>query len=110
MVSELFHGDDLSPPSVPELAHEWGVSPDHFSRTFRRALGCTVPEYARRVRVRRAARLLHASTSPLADVAAACGFADQSHLTRQFRRESGFTPAAYRLLARSGSIPRGLPT
>jgi AraC-like DNA-binding protein len=92
----------VAPPSLFELARDSGVSPGHFSRSFRRATGCTVPEYARRVRVRRAARLLRASSAPLADVAAACGFADQSHLTRQFHLESGFTPAAYRRAARSG--------
>ncbi|HKC25574.1 MAG TPA: AraC family transcriptional regulator, partial [Thermoanaerobaculia bacterium] len=95
-----------APPRVAELALDSGVHPDSFSRSFRKQLGCTVPEYVRRVRLRRAARLLRLSATPLSDVAAACGFADQSHLTRQFRDASGFTPGAYRRFARSAAPVR----
>jgi AraC family transcriptional regulator len=48
------------------------------------------------MRVERAARLLRDTAMPLADVAAACGFCDQSHLARSFRHVLGCTPSDYR--------------
>jgi AraC-like DNA-binding protein len=48
---------------------------------------------ARRLRLAR--RMLEGG-SAIAETAAATGFADQSHLTRHFRRSLGFTPGAYR--------------
>ncbi|MNL88332.1 DNA-binding transcriptional activator FeaR [compost metagenome] len=42
------------------------------------------------------ARSLLASSTPLAEIAAASGYADQSHMTREFKRRYGVTPLAYR--------------
>jgi AraC family transcriptional regulator len=88
---------------VAEVAAEAGVHPVHLARVFRRHLGCTVSEYVRRVRVARAASLLGAGAR-ISEVAHGCGFADQSHLTRQFRRETGLTPAAFRRLAAPSDV------
>ena len=87
-------------PSLRELAVDAGVHPGHFARAFRRHAGCTVGEYVRRVRIERAMRAIDAG-GVLADVAAMCGFADQSHFTRAFRRVTGSTPAAYRRQAKT---------
>lgn len=89
---EQLHDD---PRALSDVAAAAGVHPGHFARAFRRHAGCTVGEYVRRVRVERAKERI-ASGDALADVAIACGFADQSHFTRTFRRIAGVTPAAYR--------------
>lgn len=94
LVEEFIH-----PPSASELAREAGVSPSHLSRAFRSAHGVSIPRFVRRLRVRRAASLLAHTDRPVADVALAAGFYDQSHLTRSFREAMGVTPAAYRKLA-----------
>ncbi|MDT1062613.1 helix-turn-helix transcriptional regulator [Paracoccus sp. CPCC 101403] len=52
-------------------------------------------------RVGRARHLLRGAM-PIAQVAFACGFSSQSHLTRAFRKLAGRTPAEYRALARAG--------
>jgi AraC family transcriptional regulator len=47
-------------------------------------------------RVKRAKDLLHGTNMPIAGVAAACGFADQSHLTRVFSKAFGISPGVWR--------------
>ena len=85
-----------SPPRLGELSDLVGVHPVHLARAFRRRFGCSVGDYARRVQVGRAALLLEESELPLAAVASDAGFADQSHMTRVFRDETGVTPGAWR--------------
>ena len=80
--------------SLGDLAAAAGLSRFHFLRCFRRAAGQTphADQVSRRVN---AARRMLATGGAPADVAVACGFADQSHLTRLFRRLLGVTPGAY---------------
>ncbi len=73
-----------------------GVSTGYLSRVFSREMGETFSRYVRRVRVQRAQELLSGTTLAISDVADLCGFADQSHLTLAFRKETGETPALFR--------------
>jgi AraC family transcriptional regulator len=85
--------------SLADLAAEaGGVHPGYLAGAFRRHFGSTVGAYVRRQRIALACRHLTSSGAPLAEVALLAGFADQSHFTRTFRRETGLTPAAYRKL------------
>lgn len=79
-----------------ELAAVLGYSEFHFNVAFRNALGIPPHEYLVRRRIERAQQLMLASELPLCQIAAECGLADQSHLTRLFRRLVGDTPAAWR--------------
>jgi AraC family transcriptional regulator len=92
--------DELSrrPPALGDLAKECGVHPSHLARSFRLYYGRSIGAYVRELRVSRAKDLLLSPSRQvsLADVALACGFADQSHLTRVFRRLEGVTPARFR--------------
>jgi AraC-like DNA-binding protein len=85
--------------SLRELAKRAGLSPFHFHRLFRRHVGMPPHEYQLRRRILRARALL-AEGRLAADVAAATGFADQSHLTRHFKRLLGIPPAGYSRRAR----------
>lgn len=67
------------------------------ARQFRAAFGTSPYNYLVMRRLGRARRLLTLGTG-VAEVAAACGFADQSHLTRQFHRAYGVTPGRWRAL------------
>ena len=82
--------------SLPELATELAVSPYHLSRTFSQGTGHTISKHRIRLRVRAALERLAAGDRDLARLAAELGFADQSHLTRSIRIETGSTPAALR--------------
>ena len=81
---------------VADLAHEAGVHPVHLARVFRAHAHKTAGDYVRDLRVRAACDLLRDPDFPLAAVAAECGFADQSHFTRIFKRTVNTTPGEFR--------------
>jgi len=81
--------------SLDDLANLVHVSPFHLLRVFRAAVGLPPHAYLNQVRVRQAKTLLAANV-PLADVALQTGFADQSHLSKQFKRIVGVAPGVYR--------------
>lgn len=79
-----------------ELAELINVSTRHFTRAFRQTFGTTPHAYVLARRVELAAEMMAGSEEKLAVIAAACGFHDQSHLNRIFRRVKGVTPAVWR--------------
>lgn len=81
--------------SLREIAAAVGVHRVNLAREFRRHFGVTIGERIRELRVADAQQRIAAGHS-LADVAAATGFADQSHFTRTFLRATGITPGQYR--------------
>ncbi|MBV8566519.1 MAG: AraC family transcriptional regulator [Methylobacteriaceae bacterium] len=80
---------------LSELAAVAGLSRYYFLRAFRREIGLTPHAYLLNRRVN-AARILLARGTPPSQAAAACGFFDQSHLTRAFKARTGVTPGAFR--------------
>jgi AraC family transcriptional regulator len=95
---EQLHDEWRRTPDLAELADTAGVHPVYLARAFRRRYGCSPGEYLRRCRMERAIALLHDRRVALADIAATCGFVDQSHFTHAFRRQHRCTPAQYRAL------------
>ena len=79
------------PVTLQELAELAQANPFVLLRQFKRDYGVTPHEYLRVHRVNRAREFIRRGLR-LADVAALCGFADQSHLNRQFKRTVGVTP------------------
>lgn len=90
--------EDGAPFSIrlSAMAEGAGVSPTRLARVFRRHFGVTPGAYLRRARVDRASRAIERGDGSLAEIAAAAGFADQSHLGRAFKKERAVTPARYR--------------
>lgn len=102
---ELLNSQLADPPSLEELAAAVDLSPFHFVRVFRRATGLPPHAWLRQRRLEQARALLKSGCAPLA-VAMQLGFADQSHLTRQFKQNYGVGPGEYRKAsARSFNIP-----
>src|SRR5262249_60161039 len=85
-----------SPLSLGEVAGEVGLSPFHFLRSFRRALGITPHQYLMRTRLVRAIALLSDTAMPVTEVAYEAGWADLSNFIRTFRRDVGCSPREFR--------------
>jgi len=79
-----------------DLAAIVRLNPSHFCRAFRNSLGEPPHAYVIRRRVERAQGLMLSTDASLSDIALDCGLADQSHLTRLFRRIVGDSPRAWR--------------
>lgn len=82
--------------ALTDLAAQTGFSPFHFCRLFKQSMQITPHQYMIRRRVERAKYLLQHSQLSIAEIAVACGFAHQSHLSRHFRRWVGTSPKAFR--------------
>jgi len=91
----------LDPPSLSALAAMAGLSKYQLLRRFEKAYGVPPHAWLLLQRAERARALIRDGAS-LALAAAACGFADQSHLTRIFVRQFGFTPGAWRRASTRG--------
>jgi AraC family transcriptional regulator len=83
-------------PSIDSLARAEGVSREHLARAFRSHFHTAPADFLRRVRLDQARRRLLEGDDPIAAIAAECGFADQSHLTRVCQSELQVTPGALR--------------
>ena len=85
--------------TLADLAADAGLSRYQFLRAFTRLTGLPPHAYLLQRRVQRARQLVRGGL-PLAETAAASGFADQSHMTRYFARCFGLTPGAFTPFAR----------
>ncbi len=93
---EILHAGFAEPPRMMDVAAAVGVHPGHLARAFRDHFRMSPSDYLRRRRLEWAAAELARGETPLASLAVAAGFADQSHFTRAFRRHTGLTPDRYR--------------
>lgn len=73
-----------------------GLHPGHLCRAFRQFRGQSLGECVRGLRVQFVCRRLVETEEPLHAIALEAGFADQSHMTRTFKRMTGYPPGAYR--------------
>jgi AraC family transcriptional regulator len=83
---------------LAELAAQAQLSRSHFAQAFRQLTGHAPHQYLLRVRLSHARRMLAQENEAisLSEIAAACGFFDQAHLSRHFRRAFGTTLTAFR--------------
>ena len=84
------------PPGLAELGQLADVSPSRLARAFRQRFGCSVGAFARRLRVAHARAAVLRTRRELAEIALEAGYADQSHMIREFRRHLGCTPGELR--------------
>lgn len=84
------------PLAVSDLARRADLSASQLQREFRRLFGMTVGDYILRLRLLMARRRLRATTDAVGRIATECGFYDQAHFTRAFKKHTGQTPLEYR--------------
>ena len=82
--------------SLEEMAAELGMSQYYFCHLFKQSMGISPHQYLIQQRVERAKFLLSRSKRSIASIAVECGFANQSHLARYFRRYTGVNPSQFR--------------
>ena len=85
-----------APLAVADLAAIAAMSPSHFAKSFKATTGEPVWSYVQRRRCERAREQLMSSRESIAQIAYACGFANQGHLTSVFKKAFGVTPGAMR--------------
>lgn len=86
----------LSSFSIEQLCHDAGISHAQLLRRFKAAYGMTVIAYVLRKRIALACELLETTDLPVRSIALSCGFADEIHFMKCFKREIGLTATAYR--------------
>ena len=91
-IRDHYH-EPVTNQQLSRLAH---MSVRAFERKFYSSFHSTPQKYLRKLRLRMASRALVYTNLPLAKVALSCGFVDQSHFSREFRRLFGRTPRNYR--------------
>lgn len=85
---------------LDSLASVAELSPFHFSRVFKLATGVSPYHFVLEQRLKRSRRLLSDSNLGLAELALACGFANQSHFTAAFTKATGVSPGRFRRQAK----------
>jgi AraC family transcriptional regulator len=79
------------------------LSPSHFYRVFRRSFGETPHAFITRMRIERAKYLMAETEALLSEIALDCGFVDQAHFSRSFKKMTGTSPHLWRGQHRIGS-------
>ena len=92
-----FIEENLSQPlTLAERAEQAALSEDHFARMFRQSMGLAPHQYVMQRRMEKAKALVQHTTTPLTDIALACGFNSASHFSNRFRSMMGITPSQLR--------------
>ncbi|MDQ8031253.1 helix-turn-helix domain-containing protein [Bordetella genomosp. 1] len=92
--------EDLSLPQAAAAAH---LSPNYLAHLLKKETGKTFVELLTERRMARAQRLLGQSGMQVAQIAHACGFADEAYFARRFRQHTGMSPTAWRARALAGA-------
>ena len=93
------------PLSSAALSRRFGYDEAYFCRRFKAVTGLSPMAYIRILRLEQARRQLGESDARIADIAAACGFADAGYFARCFRRQFQMTPGEYRTTLRQTTAP-----
>jgi AraC-like DNA-binding protein len=92
--------------SLEETARKCGMSVSCFQRSFKREVGMTFNKYVNSLRISKARQLLHENNKTMSEVAFACGYTNQYHFTRTFKRFSNMPPRSFRKTLSPEPSPR----
>jgi AraC-like DNA-binding protein len=85
------------------VAGRFFISPEHFSRIFKRETGFNFSEYLNLLRLKRAETLLRQlNTAPITQIAQSCGFNDSNYFSVQFKKLYGISPKKFQGMNREG--------
>jgi AraC family transcriptional regulator len=95
-VKDFVHAEFRRSLAISELAAAAGVHPAYLAKCFRSAFKVSIGTYIRNLRLSHGTDLLKKDHMSIVEIAAACGFYDQSHFTRLFKARFGVTPKRFR--------------
>lgn len=95
-ITELLYYEPQERLRLKDIASALNIHPVHLCRDFARHFNCTLGEYQRKLKIQRSLTLLPDDRYTLTEVAHACGFSDQSHFIRSFKRVYGISPNKFR--------------
>ena len=101
-VSQAIEGELSAGISTARLAAIARLSASHFTRAFKSSFGRSPHAYVTWRRVERAKSMMLATRESLCQISLECGFSDQAHLSRVFRRAVGQSPSLWRRTNLSG--------
>lgn len=81
---------------LEDMAAQADLSPSHFSRLFKQTIGKSPYQFLMAYRIEQAKKMLDNSNTLMIDIAFNCGFSDQAHFSRVFKKIEGLTPKKYR--------------
>ncbi|MBD1909798.1 MULTISPECIES: AraC family transcriptional regulator [unclassified Leptolyngbya] len=90
---EAHLGEEIS---LEAIANHLNMSQYYFCHLFKKSMGVSPYQYVLQQRINKAKHLLKHQKSVITDVALECGFANQTHFTKHFRKLTGITPRSYR--------------
>jgi len=90
--------------TLEETARECGMSLSCFQRAFKREVRMTFNKYVNSLRISKARRLLHENNNTMSEIAFACGYTNQYHFTRTFKRFLNMPPRSFRKSLSPGKI------
>ncbi len=93
---DYIHKNFTGPLSLADMTREASMSISCFVRTFKRHTGHTFTSYVNSLRVERASHLLRDRELSMKEIASKCGFTNQFHYTRTFKKIMNITPSSYR--------------
>ncbi|MEK3792594.1 AraC family transcriptional regulator [Paenibacillus sp. FSL R7-0204] len=95
---ESHYNEDLTRVQAAGLA---GITPEHFSRSFRRFTGQTFNEYITLLRIRKAQQRILTGAPNLSTLALEVGYSEGTYLSRKFKQVVGISPSAYHRKSKS---------
>lgn len=95
-IAEITRDKWNEPLTLKDLSEAASVHPITISKHFPKYFYCTFGEYMRRLKIEKSLYFLKVSRFSLTEIAAECGFADQSHFIRTFKQLTGFLPKNYK--------------
>ena len=92
--------------SVEEVADACKLNRSYFSKLFKENIGCPPQEFLIQLRLSKAAEQMKSTKSPIGEIAAACGYPNQLHFSRAFKKRYGLSPREWRT-QNKGRPPQG---
>jgi AraC family transcriptional regulator len=97
-LSEVLHDEWTTFHNLDDLSVILNVHPVTISKYFTKNFGCTLGEYMRKIKIEKSLSLIQNKSQSLTEIALECGFADQSHFIRNFKKFTGQLPKEFQKL------------